>query len=58
MFDPKYNEIWFRINDKTIIFNEQLNCFTSYCTHCPKWALPFSDYVATIKDNNIYYIHN
>lgn len=58
MFDPKYNEIWFRINDKTMIFNEQLNCFTSYYTHRPEWALPFSDYLATIQDNNIYYIHN
>ena len=58
LYDNKYNEVWFNIFDKPLIFNEQCNFFTSFYTHTIDFALPFSDHIATIKDNNIYYIHN
>ena len=58
LYDNKYNEVWFNIVDKPLIFNEQCNFFTSFYTHAIDFALPFSDHIATIKDNNIYYIHN
>lgn len=58
LYDNKYNEVWFRISDSSLIFSEQLGAFTSYYSHTPDFAIRFSDYIATIKDNNIYYIHN
>lgn len=57
-YDKKYNEVWFRIYDQSLIFNEQLNAFTSFYTHNPNWFFPFSDKLITIKDNNMYYLHN
>lgn len=57
-YDKKYNEVWFRIYDQSLIFNEQLNVFTSFYTHNPNWFFPFSDKLITIKDNNMYYLHN
>lgn len=57
-YDKKYNEVWFRVYDKALIFNEQLNAFTSFYTHNPNWFFPFSDKLVTIKNNNMYYLHN
>lgn len=57
-YDKKYNEVWFRIYDKSLIYNEQLEVFTSFYTHNPNWFFPFSDKLVTIKDNNLYYLHN
>ena len=57
-YDHKYNEVWFRIYDKALIYNERLNVFTSFYTHNPNWFFPFSDKLITIKDNNMYYLHN
>ena len=57
-YDNKYNEVWFRLYDKALIYNEQLNVFTSFYTHNPNWFFPFSDKLVTIKDNNMYYLHN
>lgn len=57
-YDNKYNEVWFRLYDKALIFNEKLNTFTSFYTHNPNWFFPFSDKLITIKDNNMYYLHN
>lgn len=57
-YDKKYNEVWFRIYDRALIYNEQLTAFTSFYTHNPNWFFPFSDKLVTIKDNNLYYLHN
>lgn len=57
-YDKKYNEVWFRIYDKSLIYNEQLQAFTSFYTHNPNWFFPFSDKLVTIKNNNMYYLHN
>lgn len=57
-YDKKYNEVWFRIYDRCLIFNEQLNVFTSFYTHNPNWFFPFSTRLVTIKNNNCYYLHN
>lgn len=57
-YDRKYNEVWFRIYDRALIYNEQLQVFTSFYTHNPNWFFPFSDKLVTIKDNNMYYLHN
>ncbi|MBQ7819998.1 MAG: hypothetical protein IJ341_09925 [Bacteroidales bacterium] len=39
MYDAKYNEIQFKINNKNIVFNESINIFTSFYTHIPDFAL-------------------
>lgn len=57
-FDSKYNEVWFKVNDKCLIYNEKLQLFTSFYTHDPDWALPFSTKTVTIKDNKCYYLHD
>lgn len=57
-YDKKYNEVWFRIYNKALIYNEQLSVFTSFYTHDPNWFFPFSDKLVTIKNNNMYYLHN
>lgn len=57
-YDKKYNEVWFRIYDRALVYNEQLQVFTSFYTHNPNWFFPFSDKLVTIKDNNMYYLHN
>ena len=57
-FDSKYNEVWFKINDKCLIYNEKLQVFTSFYTHNPNWSLPFSTKVVTIKDNKCHYLHD
>lgn len=57
-YDKKYNEVWFRIYDRSLIFNEQLGVFTSFYTHNPNWFFPFSTRLVTIKNNNCYYLHN
>lgn len=57
-FDKKYNEVWFKFYDKSLIFNEQLGQFTSFYTFNPQWALSFSSKVVTIKDNAYYIINS
>lgn len=57
-YDKKYNEVWFNINNKPIIFNEQIGRFTSFYTFDPNWALSFSDKLITIKDNQYYIINS
>lgn len=57
MYDAKYNEIQFRIHDKNIVFNENLNVFTSFYTHTPDFALQFSDKLVSIKGNK-FFLHN
>ena len=58
MFDKKYNEIWFRFYDKSLIFNEQLGCFTSFYTFNPEWALQFSDKTVAIKNNKYFRLNS
>lgn len=58
LFDKKYNEVWFRFLDKSLIFNEQLGRFTSFYTFNPKWSLTFSDRLVGIKNNNLYSIND
>ena len=49
-YDKKYNEIWFRIYDNSLVFNEQVNAFTSFYTHSPEWHLNLSNRLVTLKD--------
>lgn len=58
LFDKKYNEIWFKFYDKSLIFSEQIDHFTSFYTFNPDWALLFSDKIVAIKDNTLYRINS
>ena len=58
VFDKKYNELWFKFYDKSLIFSEQLNKFTSFYTFNPEWALTFSDKIVAIKDNLLYRVNS
>lgn len=57
LFDKKYNEVWFKFYNKSLVFNEQLGVFTSFYTFNPEWALSFSDKIVAIKNNNLYLIN-
>lgn len=57
-YDKKYNEVWFKFYDKSLIFNEQLGRFTSFYTFNPDWNLSFSDKNVVIKDNIFYVINS
>lgn len=56
-YDKKYNEVWFKFYDKSLIFNEQIGRFTSFYTFNPDWNLPFSNKNVVIKDNLFYVIN-
>lgn len=58
LYDHKYNEVWFRIKDKSLVYNEKLDAFTSLYTHSPEYVSMFSNYLVTIKNNNFFYLHN
>lgn len=57
IFNKKYNEIWMNVANKSIVFNEQLNAFTSFYTHQPDFALMFGNKIVTIVGNS-FYEHN
>lgn len=57
LFNAKYNEIWFKLIDQPIMFNEQLSAFTSFNTHNFDYALIFGDKIVTVH-NNKFYEHN
>ena len=57
-YDKKYNEVWFKIYNKSLIYNEQLTAFTSFYTHDPNWFFPFSDKLVSVKNNNTFHLHN
>ena len=58
VFDKKYNELWFKFYDKSLIFSEQLDKFTSFYTFNPEWALTFSDKIVAIKNNLLYRVNS
>lgn len=58
MYDKKYNEVWFKLYDNSLIYNEQLQQFTSFYTHKFNWVLSFSDKLITVKNDNTFYLHN
>lgn len=57
-YDSKYNEVWFKIYNEALIYNEQLKSFTCVYTHNANWFFPFSDKLITIKQDNTFYRHN
>ena len=56
-YDKKYNEIVFKVYDKSLVFNEQLQEFTCFYTIDPEWMLTFSNRFYSISNNQVY-LHN
>ena len=56
-YDKKYNEIVFKIYDKALVFNEQLQYFTCFYTIDPEWILNFANRFYSIS-NRVMYLHN
>ena len=56
-YNKKYDEVWFTVLNKTLIYNERLNVFTSFNTHWYKYALTFNDKLVTVGDD-CFYKHN
>ena len=57
LFNKKYNEIWFKLFDQSLVFNEQLNVFTSFYTHDYDHALQFGNKLITLRGQD-FYEHN
>lgn len=57
-YDNKYNEVWFKFQKKSLIYNEQLGAFTSLYTHTPDFILRFSDKIVSIRNNQFYVINS
>ena len=53
-YDKKYNEVLFTLENKTLVYNEQLNAFTSFYTISPDRWVEFSDKIFTFKDLQLY----
>jgi hypothetical protein len=58
LYDKKYDEVWFRLYNKSLIYNEKLNAFTSLYTFDPDFTLPLTDKIVTTKNNEFYIINS
>lgn len=54
VYDKKYNEVLFTLDDKTLVFNEQIGAFTSFYTFKPDWYAEFTDKLYTFNALNVY----
>lgn len=53
-YDKKYNEVLFTLEEKTLVFNEQISVMTSFYTFSPNWYVEFADKVYTFKSLNLF----
>ena len=59
MFDRKYNEIWFKIFDNNIVFNEQIGAFSSFYNHLQNSkSLQLYNRNIVFDGNELYEINN
>ena len=58
LYDKKYDEVWFRLYNKSLIYNEKLNVFTSLYTFDPDFTLSLRDKVVATKNNEFYIINS
>ena len=62
LYNKKYNEVSFMFNmtDNTfkhLVYNEQMQAFSSFYTYNPDWFIDLKDNYYTIKDNNIHKVN-
>ena len=56
-YDYKYNEICMSNGSEAIVFNEQLNVFTSFYKYPADYVANFVDKLVTIDNNGYVYLH-
>ena len=54
VYDKKYNEVLLTLEDKTLVFNEQVGAFTSFYTYRPDWYAEFTDKLMIYKNLAVY----
>lgn len=54
VYDKKYNEVLLTLEDKTLVFNEQVGAFTSFYTYRPDWYAEFTDKLMIYKNLSVY----
>lgn len=54
VYDKKYNEVLFTLENKTLVFNEQVGAFTSFYTYKPDWYAEFTDKLIIYKNLAVY----
>lgn len=54
VYDKKYNEVLFTLEDKTLAFNEQLGVFTSFYNYNPDYYAEFSDKLYLFKSLKLF----
>lgn len=54
IYDKKYNEVLLTLEDKTLVFNEQVGAFTSFYTYRPDWYAEFTDKLMIYKNLAVY----
>ena len=53
-YDKKYNEALFTLVNNTLVFNEQINAFTSFYNYSPDYYAEFSDKLYTFKNLKLF----
>lgn len=53
-YDKKYNEVLFTLENKTLVFNEQIGAFTSFYTYKPDYYAEFTDKLYTFNGLKLY----
>ena len=54
VYDKKYNEALFTLEDKTLVYNEQMGAFSSFYTFSPSWWAEFSDKLYAFNSLNCF----
>lgn len=54
IYDKKYNEVVFTLENKSLVFNEQVGAFTSFYTFKPDWWADFTDKLYIYNNLKIY----
>ena len=54
VYDKKYNEVLFTLENKTLVFNEQLGAFTSFYTYNPDYYAEFSNNLFIFKNLKLF----
>jgi hypothetical protein len=63
LYDKKYNDVYFKFNykdsviDNNLLYNEQINAFSSFVTGDPDWFMDFKHDFISIKDKQ-FFVHN
>lgn len=58
LYDKKYNEVWIKVYEKPVIYNENLQAFTAYYSKEFDNHVSFSEQEVLISGVRLFYIHD